>query len=184
MSIYDKNFYNDQFHGSLGSAEEVVPIVMKFINPKTVIDIGCGAGTWAHVFERDYGCKVTGIDGDYVPKDMILIDNFIPYDLELPIRIEEKFDLVVCLEVAEHLPLSRSREFVKDLTKLSNKILFSAATPGQGGTNHINEQPLIFWKTLFEDNGFEIKDIFRDLIKDNENIAWWYRKNIVMFEEK
>jgi cyclopropane fatty-acyl-phospholipid synthase-like methyltransferase len=183
VNHYDEVFYNGQFHGSLGSAEQVVPIVMKMYYPKTVIDIGCGAGTWAHVFERDFSCEVTGVDGDYVPSDMILINNFISMDLEKKIDIEQRFDLVVCLEVAEHLSPERSQSFIIDLTKLSDRVLFSAATPGQGGTNHINEQPLVFWEQIFNGLGYKMKDTVRDKIKENDSIAWWYRKNIVVFEK-
>jgi cyclopropane fatty-acyl-phospholipid synthase-like methyltransferase len=182
MTHYDQGFYNDQFHGSLKSAEQVVPIVMSMYSPKTVIDIGCGAGTWAHVFERDFSCDVMGVDGDYVPREMILIDNYIPHNLENRVEIGKKFDLAVCLEVAEHLTPERSRSFINDLVRLSDRILFSAAIPGQGGTNHINEQPFSFWAGIFAGQGYRADEEIRTTIAGNEEVAWWYRQNIVVFE--
>lgn len=81
------------------------------------------------------------MDGDYVPNEMLFISSkaFIPTDLSKRILIKKRFDIVSTLEVAEHLPKERGESFVEDLTRLSDVILFSAAIPGQGGTNHVNE---------------------------------------------
>lgn len=182
MTYYDKNFYDNQIEGSLSSARSVVPFVYKLYKPKTVIDIGCGVGTWASVFS-DYKCDVSGVDGDYVPRNQVMIDNYIPLDISEPFNLSDKFDLAVCLEVAEHLPFERSRSFVQDLCKLSDTILFSAATPGQGGTNHINEQPLEFWENIFKEYKYSMHDCIRPLIKNMDEVAWWYKKNIVVFEK-
>lgn len=183
MTYYDIEFYNNQIAGSLSSAEGVVPYVYELYSPKTVIDIGCGVGTWASVFEK-YGCECVGVDGDYVPKESLLIKKYFPIDISKDFKIDGTFDLVICLEVAEHLPTERSESFIKDLAELSDRILFSAATPGQGGTNHINEQPLEFWEDIFNGYGYVMKDIVRPLIKDLDNVAWWYKNNIVVFEKE
>jgi SAM-dependent methyltransferase len=181
VTLYDKKFFDDQSSGSIVSAREIVPIVMERYRPSTVVDVGCGIGTWAVVFEES-GCRVVGIDGGYVSYEQRLIDNFLEMDLNNPISFPEKFDLAVCLEVAEHLPKSRSEGLVEDLTKLSDRILFSAAIPGQGGTGHINEQPLMFWVKFFYERDYRMRDVLRKDIKDNEKISWWYRQNIVVFE--
>jgi hypothetical protein len=86
------------------------------------------------------------------------------------------------LEVAEHLSDARSWSFVFDLTRLSDVVLFSAATPGQGGTNHINEQPLEYWQKMFELYEYVMKDDVRPKIADLDGVEWWYKKNIVVFE--
>jgi len=51
------------------------------------------------------------------------------------------------LEVAEHLEPSSAGTIVQSLVSLSDVFLFSAAFPGQGRTNHINEQPHSYWAT-------------------------------------
>ena len=61
-------------------------------------------------------------------------------DLAQPLQIDRRFDLALSLEVAEHLPPECGSEFVQTLTDLSSVILFSAAIPFQGGTDHLNEQ--------------------------------------------
>jgi 2-polyprenyl-3-methyl-5-hydroxy-6-metoxy-1,4-benzoquinol methylase len=62
-----------------------------------------------------------------------------------PLDLEKEFDLVVSLEVAEHLPASAADQFVNTLVKHGKKILFSAAIPGQGGQDHLNEQWPDYW---------------------------------------
>lgn len=183
MTHYDNTFYDNQMDGSLVSAQRVVPLVYALYEPELVIDIGCGVGTWASVFE-EHGAAAVGVDGDYVSRDKLLIENFISADLFKPLRVRGKFDLVVCLEVAEHLPEKRSDSFIRDLTKLADRVLFSAATPGQGGTNHINEQPLEFWEGIFNKYGYVMKDVIRPEIAEKDGIDWWYKKNIVVFEKE
>jgi hypothetical protein len=181
MTHYDDSFYDDQSAGSLGSAQKVVPLVYEMYRPKTVVDVGCGVGTWASVFES-HGCEAVGVDGDYVPRDKILVKNYVPIDISERFSLDQRFDLAVCLEVAEHLSDARSWSFVFDLTRLSDVVLFSAATPGQGGTNHINEQPLEYWQKMFELYEYVMKDDVRPKIADLDGVEWWYKKNIVVFE--
>ena len=70
-----------------------------------------------------------------------------------PLRIGRRFDLVNCLEVAEHLDASRADSFVDDLCALGDVVVFSAAIPGQGGTHHVNEQFQSYWQERFRRNG-------------------------------
>jgi hypothetical protein len=51
-----------------------------------------------------------------------------------------RFDLALCLEVAEHLPAAAGDSLVRRLASVGARILFSAAIPGQGGRNHVNEK--------------------------------------------
>ena len=99
-------------------------------------------------------------------KDLRLLGeaNFIERDLSQRITIDSKYDLACCLEVAEHLPPERAGSFVEDLTKLAPVVLFSAAIPGQGGDNHVNEMWQHHWARLFAKNGFRAVDYVRPMI--------------------
>ncbi len=130
--------------------------------------------------------EVLGLDGKWINKELLLqnIDEneFIEVDLESDISIDRKFDLAISLEVAEHLSKKRSESFVRDLCKLSDSIIFSAAIPFQGGQNHINEQPLSYWVDRFYEHGYKCLDVFRSEIWNDEEIFWWYRQNVVFFK--
>jgi hypothetical protein len=170
------------------SAQEIVPIIMNQTNPTSVVDVGCGLAQWLNVFQN-YGVKeILGIDGNHVPMDKIYIDksNFLVYNLEngIEFNYSKVFDLAISLEVAEHISEQGADGFIHLLTSLSNRILFSAAIPNQTGENHLNEQPHVYWKNKFQLKGYEMLDIIRPLIWNNQKINWWYRQNIFLLVKK
>jgi SAM-dependent methyltransferase len=183
---YDDAFFREQLDSSRRSAACVVPIVLSLVPAGSVVDVGCGVGAWAARFLEHGLNDVVGMDGDYVNRQLLQIPPacFHPCDLRQPIRADRRFDLAVCLEVAEHLPEIRAAGLVEDLTRLAPVILFSAALPGQGGTDHINEQYLSYWVDLFAGNGFVLLDVIRPKIWQDTNCAWVYRQNTVLFAEK
>jgi hypothetical protein len=77
------------------------------------------------------------MDGGYVTTSP-LGERFLPHDIATPLpeHLVGRFDLAVCLEVAEHLPPERAESFIRELCDLAPVVLFSAAIPGQGGTGH------------------------------------------------
>jgi len=74
-----------------------------------------------------------------------------------------------------------ARHLVQTLTAAAPLVLFSAAVPSQGGSNHINEQWPSYWRALFEAQSFGMFDPIRPRIRDRHDIQWWYRQNIVMY---
>lgn len=108
-------------------------------------------------------------------------DQFKSADLCNPVGIDRRFDLAQCLEVGEHLPLTASRTLVASLTAASDRVLFSAAVPGQGGEYHINEQPLAFWQSLFAERGYRAFDFVRPQLQHDVNVEPWYRFNAVLY---
>ena len=138
------------------------------IPPDSVIDVGRGVGTWLDV-ARELGVKeCLGVDGAYVEREALLIPDeaFLPLDLAgpgLPDAVAAvrpgRFDLVMCLEVAEHLPGARAASLVEELCRLGDVILFSAAIPFQGGTGHVNEQWPEFWALHFRSHGYACFDL-------------------------
>jgi SAM-dependent methyltransferase len=182
MQDYSNHFY-DRVLDSRRSAREVVPLILEFIRPASVIDIGCGRGDWLSVFE-EYGVESTlGMDGDWVDRSTLLIrkGRFLSRDLRTPFQLDETFDLVLSLEVAEHLPGSFAEKFVGSLTGLAPVVVFSAAIPFQEGTNHVNEQWPDYWASLFQKEGFLPIDCIRSRIWQNDNVSWWYAQNLIIF---
>lgn len=165
------------------SAEAIVPHVMELLGPRSVCDVGCGRGIWLATF-RDHGATtVVGTDGDYIERSRLEIDadSFVPANLEEGVPLEGPFDLAVSLEVAEHLSEGVAERFVESLTGLAPAVLFSAAVPGQGGLDHVNEQWPEYWQALFERRGFLTIDPIRPRIWDRDEVAFWYRQNTLLF---
>ena len=180
---YNVNFYKWLRSSSKSSAEEIVPMVMEFVHPKSVIDIGCGPGTWLEVFMKHGVEDILGVDGMYVDDKDIVIprEKFLRHDVGSPINIERGFDLVVCLEVAEHIAPVHAADFVNSLVRLGSVVLFSAAVPFQGGVNHVNEQWPDYWIELFRKKGYKVVDCIRKKIWNNDKVEYWYAQNILLF---
>ncbi|MFK7977384.1 MAG: class I SAM-dependent methyltransferase [Halioglobus sp.] len=187
MYTYNQAFYQYINQGSLASAEVVVDALQAILPQKisSVLDVGCGAGAWLSVWKAR-GAAITGLDGDYVQRDALLIDadEFRSHDLATPFALETRFDLAQSLEVAEHLPQSAADNFVASLCASADLVLFSAAAPGQGGENHINEQPYEYWQALFDAQGYTMYDAIRDQVLENKNVMPWYRFNTFIYVKR
>ena len=180
---YDDQFFIARHASSRESAEEIVPLLLDLIRPRSVIDVGCAIGEWLQVF-REHGVEdIRGIDGDYVKEETLLIppDRFESRDLRGRINIDRRFDVAMSLEVAEHLPESSAAEFIGSLVKLAPVVLFSAAIPHQGGTGHLNEQWQDYWAAHFESHGYLVIDTLRRRVWDNPRVARWYKQNMLLY---
>jgi SAM-dependent methyltransferase len=183
-TTYTSGFYETQRDGSLLSARRIVPEVLRLAgNCRSVVDVGCGVGTWLKVFQENGITDYLGIDGEYVERQMLEIpaDHFLAHDLREPLKIDRTFDIVVSLEVAEHLPPSSAETFVNTLTSLGPVVLFSAAVPFQNGNNHINEQWPDYWAGQFAKRGFVAVDAVRKAVWSDTNVEPWYAQNTIVY---
>lgn len=166
----------------------IVPAIMDWIKPQSVIDAGCGLGTFLRVFAQYGVTDFLGLDGSWVNKTLLEknlpIDKFLEVDLEKGFRLDRKFDLAICLEVVEHLGEDSAENFIESLTIASDCILFSAGIPGQFGQNHVNEQWPEYWQQKFETQGYEMLDILRPIFWENKDLARWYKQNIFLVIRK
>lgn len=180
---YTNEFFALQRDRARRSAEVVVPLVLELTEPQSVVDVGCGTALWLVVFAEHGLSDLYGIDGDYVDDSTLEIprERFLAHDLSRPLELDRRFDLVVALEVAEHLPADRAGTFVESLTRLGSVVLFSAAIPGQGGTNHVNEQWPAYWAELFAAHGFVHVDCLRRRLWHDEAVAPWYAQNALLY---
>jgi SAM-dependent methyltransferase len=183
--VKEKPYANDSSRkgSSLRAAKEIVPFLVELIQPEQVIDIGCGLGAWLSVFKELGTDKILGVDGDYVPHESleIPVEDFLAHDLTKPLNLDKSFDLAISLEVAEHIPLENSEDFIDMLIDAAPVILFSAAIPHQPGESHINCQWPAFWANLFCERGYVLFDCLRVKFWQNPKVAWWYSQNMLLF---
>ena len=127
--------------------------------------------------------EVLGLDGDYVDRSQLQIEpvEFHAVDLTAPPDLGRQFDLAMSLEVAEHLPPDAADGFVEYLTRLAPAVLFSAAIPGQGGTQHLNEQWPDYWARRFQSRSFLTLDCVRGALWQNDQVERWYAQNMLLF---
>lgn len=140
------------------------------LNPNSVVDFGCGAGMYLTPFQKA-GAWVLGIDALKSPREGTNVPKFqyMQLDLRRPILLPDvyisgsKYQLAICLEVAEHLHEEYLDTLFDSLERHADMILFSGATPGQGGTNHHSERPTEFWLGMFRDRGYELHPLNGEL---------------------
>jgi 2-polyprenyl-3-methyl-5-hydroxy-6-metoxy-1,4-benzoquinol methylase len=146
--------------------------------PKSVLDVGCGTGKsldWL----LSKGIEVQGVEGSAAAiRHAENPDKILSYDLNIPLDLGRRFDLVWCFEVAEHIHPDFTDAFLTTLTNHSDHIVMSAAHPGQGGVGHFNEQPRAYWIEKLAQIGFvHDEDARNRLIRD-----WtWFPENLFVF---
>jgi hypothetical protein len=180
--------YNDGFFdyisiGSKRSAAIVAPLVLQHYEAVSLADLGCGRGAWLVEWQRAGVADYLGIDGDYVDQGRLFIprDRFSTQDLTRRFDIGRRFDLVVSLEVGEHISPGDTETFVDNLCTHSDAILFSAAVPGQGGLSHVNEQDYAFWRQRFSARDYRLFDFIRPMLRLRYEVEPWYRYNSLFF---
>ena len=166
------------------SAVAIVDLVLQYLDPKSVVDVGCGTGTFLQEFEKRGVATILGLDGPatkaaFGPDE----SNFLAVNLAEPVELTRRFDLALCLEVAEHLPAGSADLLVETLTDLAPVVLFSAAHPAQGGQGHINERWPVYWQRRFSKHNYVLLDILRGPLSDQPRVLDCYRWNIVLYVE-
>lgn len=186
MPDYDAAFFDYVNTTSRAAANVIIPILRAALDPGSVLDVGCGQGEWLATWQRSGIGDVFGVDGDYVDlrKLQISEDRFLGLDLTGGFDLRRQFDLVQCLEVAEHLPAACSDRLLDSLVQHGRLILFSAAPPGQGGHDHVNERSYEHWRQDFARRGYVALDFLRPQLRDDENIASWYRYNSILYARR
>jgi SAM-dependent methyltransferase len=184
--VYSTDFYDYIDAGSRASADVVAHLLLGEMKVKSLLDVGSGHGAWAAEWIKAGVADVIAVDGDYVRRDQLAIpaDRFVAHDLATPLKLKRRFDLVQSLEVAEHLPAASAADFVDNLVRHGDVILFSAAVPHQGGEHHVNEQPPQYWRELFAAQGYEVFDWLRPHLAGQRQVKAWYRFNSFIYANK
>lgn len=187
-------FYGDEFYkqkkmdASLRGAFKYADLLIPLFAPNSVVDVGCGRGTWLKAFKARGATKLVGYDGTWNTQEN-MVDQSIAFhgvDLNEPILTSdsERFDLAMSLEVAEHLEPSSATTLIDSLTRLADVVLFGAAYTRQGGTNHINEQPHTYWAKIFASFDCLPYDLFRPIVWGDTEIPFWYQQNTFLYVRK
>lgn len=180
---YDAAYHAALQAGSRRSAAVVLALLQDLFAPKSLVDFGCGSGDWLAEARARGIPDLLGVDGPWVRAETLEIDPalFDARDLSLPLDLGRRFDLALCLEVAEHLPAAAAPGLVDTLCAHAPVVAFSAAIPGQGGEGHVNEAWPAYWRDLFTARGHACFDAIRPQIWSEAEVEPWYRQNLLIF---
>ena len=173
-----KYCHNERY--TVAGAERVLKVLFDKVGvPDSMLDIGCGVGTWMAA-ALNLGCsKVHGLEGTVEAQDKLYVPRecISGIDLEGEWTVSGKYDLIVSMEVAEHLTEKAANRLMDNACHATDKILFSAAIPGQPGQNHISCKWQSDWEAAFNNHSFQCHDFIRWAVWNDENVEPWYRQN-------
>lgn len=186
--IYSKEYFEELIHYEQKTASVFARIILEHVKPKSLIDIGSGVGIYLKAF-YDLGINdCIGYDGSaHAVSDALLPGRIMLHDLRRPLRLKRRYDLCLCIEVAEHLDGRYAPLLINTLVSLSNRICFTAAIPGQGGLHHVNEKPHEYWIDLFGRKGFTLRKGLTNQIRremTEAEVVWWIPQNLMIFEKE
>ena len=187
-TIYSAHYYESTVEGpAVASAETISESILVDHGLGTVIDVGCGTGALLEAL-RNKGREVFGLESSAAALEYCKGRKLDVQKLDLerePFPQDGKFDLVVSMEVAEHLPEQIADSYVDLLTRLSDRILFTAALPGQGGDDHVNEQPISYWMSNFQARRFSsdenLASRWSSAWRVTGVVASFYHANLMIF---
>jgi SAM-dependent methyltransferase len=178
--IYRAEFYDGPgFLKTREAADRIARFVRSSFAPQDVLDVGCGPGEYLRAFS-EMGIVAIGCDGasNGVRRAVGASFAFV-HDLRKPLVTNRNFDLVMCVEVAEHLPKSSAAVLIASICENSRDwVLFTAAPPeAPSGADHINCQPVEYWSQIFAAHGFgldaSLMANLREYSQVNDLPMWW-----------
>ncbi|QIO20961.1 methyltransferase domain-containing protein [Haloarcula sp. JP-L23] len=170
-------------------AHAVADVLYEEYEPDSVIDFGCGLGRYLTGFQA-HGATVHGVEGCSQARDHAEIpaDALTIHDLREPLELEDRYDLALCIETAEHIPSRFADTLVETVTAAAPRVVFTAAPPGHRGTHHVNEAPREYWIEKFQSNGFSYAaaetDRLQESIRSEIDAAEWVADRPFIFVQR
>jgi SAM-dependent methyltransferase len=188
-SIYDANWFNGQGWQHKWCDRLMGWLVAEFGPFASSLDLGAGDGYYSHALAEMGADPAIAVEVSEEALGAMEEDvQGVVHDLREPLDLGRGFDLVVCLEVAEHLPLEAADILCDTIARhCTGTLIFTAAPPGQGGHGHCNLQPFEFWAARLGSRGVVFDPQSTERVKGawerilGENLPWLSR-NIAVFE--
>jgi 2-polyprenyl-3-methyl-5-hydroxy-6-metoxy-1,4-benzoquinol methylase len=187
--LYSKQYVNNivSKEWRYQDSDKKIQLLYNHFKPTSVMDIGAANGVHTNSW-RKLGCTTYGVEGTVHFEQYLKtnVDEYIIQDIRQPFYVGKKFDLVISVEVLEHI----EKEYI-DIT-INNicahgDVLFITANPSEGGHSHVNPQPKEYWIDLFTSRGYTYEEeetkIFSDIYR-KEIGTGWYSEYSMIFRNK
>ena len=151
-----------------------------FEKDSTVVDLGCGNADYIKkLIESGFKCEA--YDGNLnTPQITDGIGKVL--DLSERFDLDKKFDYVISLEVAEHIPKEYEETYINNLIRHTNcYLIISWAVKGQGGDGHVNEQNEDYVFNLFKEKGMMYQKEVSEALRKVSQLSW-FKNTIFVFE--
>jgi len=138
------------------------------IAPATVLDAGCAFGFLVEAL-RDLGIKADGIDVSPYAIGQVAPDTQ-PHCRVASVTepLGRRYDLIVCIEVVEHLDIEACDAAIANFAAHSDDVLFSSTPSDFKEASHVSVRPPDYWAERFAAQG-----LFRDVDFDAGFITPW-----------
>jgi SAM-dependent methyltransferase len=180
--LHGEQLERQELHNRV-SAHAILPLLFERYKPRSIVDVGCGLGTWLSVASELGVGELAGVEGAWLDRKRARVAPacITTADLEKRFDLGRRFDLAMTLEVAEHLSEDAAEGFIECLTRHADVVLFSAAIPFQGGHHHVNERFPDYWRQIFAARGYVAMDFIRPRIWERSEVLVWLRQNVLVY---
>lgn len=133
--IYNADYYRLVDQMARHSVEPISASIGGEFKPRTVVDVGCGTGALLMALAR-HGVSGTGLE---YSESALAVCRQRRLDVEKfdltrdALAAGRRYDVAVSTEVAEHILAEYADRLVGLIVAFSDNVVFTAATPGQGG---------------------------------------------------
>lgn len=141
---------------------EVADGIIRDFHPTSVLDAGCAMGFLVEEL-RKRGVDASGIDiSEYAISQVheSVAEHCRVASLTAP--LPERYDLITCIEVLEHLPPAETDLALANLCGATDRLLISSTPGDYGEPTHLNVLPPEEWSAKLAQQGF-MRDLERDL---------------------
>lgn len=188
--LYDEEFYEDHDTSAhhRRSCVVIAQTIVQLFSPRSVLDVGCGNGALLAEFAV-LGIKTFGLEYALAGVKRCLAKGLQVRRFDIctdTLADDQRFDLAVSTEVAEHLPAEFADRFVDLLCAASDRVIVTAGQPGDGGRCHLNEQPPAYWIDKFASRGYRYDCGVTEQLSGQwrkAGVLRYYWRNVMCFQK-
>lgn len=185
--VYDDAYFREAIEPTAqASAAAMAEAIIRDLAPRRVLDVGCGTGALLACFQ-ERGCAAEGLERSHAALEFCRRRGVRARYFDIEAEAGEAIapaDIVLSFEVAEHLSPRSADRFVALLSSVADCVVMSAARPGQGGLDHLNEREPEYWAEKFLSHGFARDSSLCEAWRAEwatRGVAWWYHANLLVF---